>query len=191
MKTFLNYLRKNIYAIPLAGSLAIILNIVIDFTGLASMDQAFIEANETLDAFGPYGIIFLVFIFAPIIEELIFRKLIYKVARKFLRFIFAALISAILFGAVHLNITQFIYAFILGLLFCYGYEMTNTIFTPIFMHGFANLFVVLIYGVIASSNASFMNKIFIIIVLTAIAAMSWYRWHEINDIKSMDIISRN
>lgn len=54
-------------------------------------------------------------IMAPIIEELIFRGLIFRYARHAMPFWFANIWQALLFGFVHLNLVQSIYAFVMGL----------------------------------------------------------------------------
>lgn len=58
-----------------------------------------------------------VIILAPIVEELIFRGLIYRYARHAAPFIVANIWQALLFGLVHGTLIQMIYAFIMGLVF--------------------------------------------------------------------------
>lgn len=52
---------------------------------------------------------------APIVEELVFRGLIFRFARHAMPFWFANILQAALFGFVHLNLVQGIYAFAMGL----------------------------------------------------------------------------
>lgn len=54
-------------------------------------------------------------ILSPIGEELVFRGLTYRFARKALPFWGANILQAVLFGIMHLNLFQGLYAFILGL----------------------------------------------------------------------------
>lgn len=54
-------------------------------------------------------------ILAPIAEELVFRGLTYRFARKALPFWGANILQALLFGIMHMNMIQGIYAFALGL----------------------------------------------------------------------------
>ena len=56
-------------------------------------------------------------ILAPIGEELVFRGLTYRFARKALPFWGANILQAALFAVMHLNLIQGIYAFFLGLFF--------------------------------------------------------------------------
>lgn len=52
---------------------------------------------------------------APIVEELVFRGLIFRYARHVMPFWLANIWQALLFGIVHLNPVQSLYAFVLGL----------------------------------------------------------------------------
>lgn len=52
---------------------------------------------------------------APIVEELVFRGLVFRFARHAMPFWFANILQAALFGFVHLNLVQGIYAFVMGL----------------------------------------------------------------------------
>ncbi|MCI6538248.1 CPBP family intramembrane glutamic endopeptidase [uncultured Eubacterium sp.] len=54
-------------------------------------------------------------ILAPVIEETVFRGLVFRYARHAMPFWFANILQAALFGFVHLNLVQGIYAFAMGL----------------------------------------------------------------------------
>lgn len=64
----------------------------------------------------PTGLTYLyIILLAPIAEELTFRGLTYRFARKALPFWGANILQALLFGVIHMNMIQGIYAFVLGL----------------------------------------------------------------------------
>ena len=86
---------------------------------------------------------------APIIEELIFRKLLIDRISPFgeKTAIFA---SALAFGLVHGNFSQFFYAFAIGLLFGYIYVKTRNILYTIVLHMFVNGFCGVLSGYITS-----------------------------------------
>ena len=54
-------------------------------------------------------------ILAPVIEETVFRGLVFRYARHAMPFWFANILQAALFGFVHMNLVQGIYAFAMGL----------------------------------------------------------------------------
>lgn len=84
------------------------------------------------------SVFIMIVIIAPIIEEIIFRGLIYRVFKGLLGPFFGAFISSILFSFVHLNLLSFPYLFIFGIILCLYYEKEKTIITPILMHSILN-----------------------------------------------------
>lgn len=78
-------------------------------------------------------------IFGPIVEELIFRGLIYKRTRDCSNIKVAAVLSAVLFGIFHQNWVQAPYAIIIGLVAVFVYEKYKSIFASILFHMSANI----------------------------------------------------
>lgn len=76
---------------------------------------------------------------APIIEELFFRGLIFSLMSKLLPFIFANIVQAIVFGIYHGNVVQAVYAFILGMFIGYILFITGSIVYTIVLHMSINL----------------------------------------------------
>lgn len=76
---------------------------------------------------------------APISEEIVFRGVIYRIARREFPFWFANLIQALLFGIFHMNPLQGCYTFILGLVLGYICEKGGTIYHVILFHMLFNL----------------------------------------------------
>ena len=114
-----------------AGSLV---NAFTRLFGISSSSDAIemIQSSSLLPIFLIAGVV------GPIIEELMFRKLIldrlYPYGEKL-----SILVSALLFALFHGNLTQFIYAFLLGTVFGYLYCHTGKILYPILLHMAINL----------------------------------------------------
>ena len=70
---------------------------------------------------------------APVIEELIFRFGICKVAYKD-NAKKAIIVSSVLFGVAHMNLIQSTYAFVLGLFLAYLYIKTDNLWTSTLVH---------------------------------------------------------
>ena len=90
-------------------------------------------------------------IFFPILEELVFRRLLCNKLlplgeRK------AIFISAVIFGFIHGNLFQFAYAFLLGLVFGYIYVKTGKIIYTIIFHCIINLFSGVLAQVVISNT---------------------------------------
>jgi membrane protease YdiL (CAAX protease family) len=99
-------------------------------------------------------------ILAPIIEELLFRGLVFKRLYIYTGRVPAMLISSLFFGVYHGNVVQGVYAFVVGMVFVFIYDKYKTIIAPILAHMFANLISVLsveagIFDVLYVSELSF------------------------------------
>jgi len=82
---------------------------------------------------------------APITEEVVFRGYIYPVIKRMGGVWIAAVASSLLFSAAHLDGTNLIPGFLMGLLLVLAYEGTGSLWTSIGIHGLNNLYV-FIYG---------------------------------------------
>lgn len=76
---------------------------------------------------------------APMVEELLFRGLVYKRLKMYYDVTVAAYISALIFGISHMNLLQGIYGFIMGMFFAYIYEKYGNIYNVIVMHMAVNV----------------------------------------------------
>ncbi len=85
----------------------------------------------------PWLTILFVVICAPIMEELIFRKLLIDRAVRYGEGV-AVLLSGLLFGLFHGNLSQFVYAFTLGLFLGLVYVKTGKIIYSIILHMVVN-----------------------------------------------------
>src|SRR5699024_7720233 len=70
-------------------------------------------------------------IFAPILEELLFRKIIFGSLYKRINFFWAAILSSLAFGVIHLDLTHLLIYTGMGLVFSYLYVKTKTIIVSI------------------------------------------------------------
>lgn len=91
-------------------------------------------------------------IIAPIVEEVIFRKLLLDKLRRF-GDLPAILMTGIAFGLFHMNLSQFFYAAVLGCIFAYVTIKTNTIRYSILLHMLINFLGTAISPFAISGNA--------------------------------------
>ncbi len=77
-------------------------------------------------------------ILSPVCEELVFRGMIYKRLRYDLPMYMAMISSAMIFAVTHGNVVQGLYAFTMGMVFCYMYEQYGSLKAPVFAHVTAN-----------------------------------------------------
>lgn len=88
--------------------------------------------------------VLIVVVFAPILEEIIFRKILFGEIYKRTNFFVAVLISALVFGAVHGDFLHLLQYFVMGVVFAALYVQTKRIIVPIITHSLMNLMVVII-----------------------------------------------
>lgn len=108
--------------------------------------QTSANQSEIINAIdtSPYLTLFSTLIYAPIVEELVFRGIFYRALRPHLSWLTSALISAFLFGFIHVffsllsgNFADLIYLISYGLIGFYlalVYEKSDTIFGSMFFH---------------------------------------------------------
>lgn len=70
----------------------------------------------------------------PVIEELLYRGVLFRVLKRFLPYLWVNLIQAAIFAISHYNPIQAIYTFVLGLILGYVYNKCQTILAPILVH---------------------------------------------------------
>ena len=79
----------------------------------------------------------------PILEEMVFRGILFGRIRGMMAKIPAVLVSALIFAALHFNIVQFIYAFLLGIVLALLMEKAGHVYAAVAGHMAANLLAVL------------------------------------------------
>ena len=108
-------------------------------------------------------------ILTPVLEELLFRGVIYKRLKMYYEVTVAAYIAAIIFAIAHFNLIQGIYAFIVGIVLMYVYEKSGNLIAPIVMHGVANI-VTVIMGVNPISR--FIDSHIVVRILVSVAMIA-------------------
>ncbi|WP_186578519.1 CPBP family intramembrane glutamic endopeptidase [Aquibacillus kalidii] len=78
--------------------------------------------------------IVIVSVIAPILEEIIFRKIIFGSIYKRTNFILAAIVSALIFALVHGDFTHTLTYMAMGIVFAFLYVQTKRIIVPIIAH---------------------------------------------------------
>ncbi len=93
--------------------------------------------SDMISGFSPVMRFIVVVLLAPIVEELMFRKLLIDRLLPYSE-VFAVVTSGLIFGLIHGNFYQFFYAMLLGLLFGFVYVKTGNILYTVTMHMIIN-----------------------------------------------------
>lgn len=91
------------------------------------------ESSSELTAYPFIAQIILLAVIPPIVEEFVFRGLFYHSYRKN-GILGAAVASGIVFGIVHMNINQFCYTVIMGIVLAIMVEATGSMFSSMLAH---------------------------------------------------------
>ncbi len=128
-----------VLSIPVMSVIQVICSFAIEKIGISS------DITEAMGLFNYSGkfatiLVFLeVAILPAIFEELFVRKGIYGVLRS-KGAIFATIVSALVFATIHMNVTQFIFAFLVGILFAIVREKTGKLYPTMILHFISNGF---------------------------------------------------
>ncbi|TLS35287.1 CPBP family intramembrane glutamic endopeptidase [Pseudalkalibacillus caeni] len=104
------------------------------------------ENTQALVEYAKAAPIFIVVtsVFGPILEEIVFRKVIFGSLYKRFNFWISALLSSLIFGAIHMELVHLLMYFSMGLVFAFLYVKTKRLIVPIIAHVTMNTIVVLI-----------------------------------------------
>jgi membrane protease YdiL (CAAX protease family) len=119
------------------------------------------ESQSELMSYPVLTQLLLVAVIPPLVEEFMFRGLFYHSYRKN-GILGAALVSGFIFGIFHLNLNQFCYAFVIGIIFALLVEATGSMMASIIAHFAINSYSIvlqnIIYGAVPKEQLSQMTS---------------------------------
>lgn len=129
-----------IWIVLLGCGTSLLLNNLIVLTQLNQHITTYNEVAKNIYSGGLFLVFLRTVVLAACMEELLMRGLFYRSISCGVGRLLGMLISALVFGVIHGNLLQGIYAFLLGIVFCYVYDRYNrNLFASILAHMAANL----------------------------------------------------
>lgn len=116
--------------------------------------QVIVEYAKAFPAF-----IIVISIIGPILEEIVFRLVIFGSLYKRFNFWIAGLISALIFAAVHMDFEHLLIYTAMGFVFAYLYIKTKRILVPIVAHVALNLFVSIVNVLLADQMEIWLKEL--------------------------------
>ncbi len=112
-------------------------------------------------------------IIAPIFEEILCRGVIFEAVRAKHGSWAACIISSLIFGIMHIEPQFILNAFIIGLVLCYLYLRTRSLFAPIIIHSVNNVFAyfLLTFGLSSLSLSQLIDNQTIYIAVYSVAVV--------------------
>lgn len=117
---------------------SISLNNIISMSPLVSISEEYQTASNAFYSSTIWVELFGSALVTPFLEELLHRGVVYGRLRRMMGTKASVLLSALLFAGLHFNLVQFIYAFLMGILFALFVEKTGKLYPAIFAHIIAN-----------------------------------------------------
>lgn len=114
------------------------LNYLFTITGLTESSAGYSQVAKEQFSYALVPALLFYGVASPMVEELVFRGVVYNSLRRNLGISPAILGSALLFGAIHGNIVQMLYGTIMGVVMAVLYEKYGKLSAPIIFHGMAN-----------------------------------------------------
>lgn len=106
------------------------------------------NTQQIIHLINTYPIVILVTsIIGPMLEEIVFRKIIFGSLHKRFNFLISALISSVIFALAHGEPEHILLYSAMGFTFAFLYVKTNRILVPMFAHVAMNTFVVLVQSI--------------------------------------------
>ena len=140
-----NYL----YFILIGISTSLILNVLM-------YDIGFYQVDTTSISFS-FASLLSTCILGPVLEEIIFRTIIYRKLKEGFSVKTSIFMVSLLFGIFHFNVIQGIYAFLFSLVITYIYEKKDNFLIAIIIHCFGNLAVSLLFPLLLQLECIFMQ----------------------------------
>ncbi len=126
----------------MAAVISAIINLLMNLTGLAGLSDSYNAFSEDIFSTALWLQVLTTVLLVPLVEELTFRGLAYERMRNFAGVHASVIASSLLFGIAHGNISQGIYAFLLGIPLAIAYEKKG-LRGAVTFHAFCNLAAVL------------------------------------------------
>ena len=118
--------------------ISISLNNIITMSPLMGMSESYDDAANAFYGSDIWVELLGSALITPILEEMLHRGVVYNRLRHMTGRWMSILISSLIFAGLHFNAVQFVYAFLLGIVFACFMEKTGWLYAPILAHVVAN-----------------------------------------------------
>lgn len=161
-----NYI-NNIYVYLLVALVfSLLWNIILFYLGLIQITDTSISISYLVATS----------ILGPILEEFVFRGIIYNKLIKVYSIKKSIFLVSLFFGIYHFNVIQGIYAFLFSILLTIVYDKYSNILLPIIMHCLINIVAVILVPVILVSN--YLNVILICLSVVTIGMVVYFCYNK-------------
>lgn len=130
----------DLIAVVVAGAaFSLILNYLFAVTGWMESSANYSQVAKEQFSYALMPALFFYGVISPVVEEEVFRGIVYNSLRRYIGICPAILGSALLFGAIHGNMVQLLYGTLMGIIMASLYEKYGKLLAPILFHSAANM----------------------------------------------------
>lgn len=170
-------------------------SIFITFLISLAKGENFMDMNPLTDVFANSNYILTLLyasIAAPIVEELIFRKILLDKLRRY-GDVPAILLTGLAFGFFHMNLSQFFYAAALGFIFAYVTIRTNTVRYSILLHCMINFIGSAMAPIGTTKNIMvlFVVALWVFSAITVGIVLLALNWRKINLVRGIPLVKKS
>ena len=163
-----------LYMIPLAFSICVIGNVIVDYIPRASENIVTTEVYRLAEEYNVFLSLFIISIIVPIIEELIFRGFFYDAVKLLTNDVIAIIFTSLAFAIAHVDFRQMLYALFAGFFLAYiRYKYKNVIYT-ILMHLLMNMITLVFIPSILLNN-DLKSRLYVLFISFAMLFFTIYR----------------
>lgn len=160
------------------GSNAVLSMLDILFNAITGLSLSIpVEQNPQIN---PLVLFLTVGVFPAIMEEILFRGILYRYLRNY-DSVFASVASSLIFGLIHQNVLQFLFGFVLGMVLCHVYERTGKLYHAMLLHFLNNSLVVLVNLLLVDRKTVNITECIIgavTVIITVLYAVRMKRSHK-------------
>lgn len=175
VRSFCKRYKEYVPVLCLSIASSITLNLLAQFGQVALYSDSFREVVKTQYAVS-IGVGLVIYgVVSPLVEEMVFRGVVYHKCRRYLGIVPGIVLSSLLFGILHGNLVQGIYAFVMGVLITACYELYQSFCVPVLFHAGANIAVFTItYCGLIDTNQTAVISCVVFAVISIVAAWMIY-----------------
>ena len=119
------------------------LNNLISMSPLVEMSEEFENASNALYGSTIWWELLGSGLITPVLEELLHRGVVYGRLRRMIGLWPAVIVSALIFAALHFNIVQFVYTFLIGIVLALFVEKSGRLYPAVIAHMAANILAII------------------------------------------------
>ena len=119
------------------------INFLFSVTGFMESSEQYNRVAETQFALPLWLACIFYGVLSPLVEEILFRGVVYNALCRNTSNLFAVIGSSLLFGAFHGNVVQMVYASVMGMIMAFFYQKYKNLSASVLFHGAANVAVYL------------------------------------------------